>query len=125
MLPDMEERVSLQKRLDGHLLPPSGGLRREAFSRPAVDGLRARILAQIDHAVEIFEVDRLLYDIEVEAQHRWLRRMMAFDAYCARRDAARASGRRARRSTDTVEPVMNVELVRRSPAPAGPARGQG
>jgi hypothetical protein len=34
-----------------------------------------------------FELDRLLYDIEVEAQGRWLRNLMAFDAYCARRDA--------------------------------------
>ena len=93
MLPGMEERVSLQKRLEGHLPPPSGSLRREAFARPAAGGLRARILAQIDRAVDIFEVDRLLYDIEVEAQQRWLRRMMAFDAYCARRDAARAGGR--------------------------------
>jgi hypothetical protein len=96
MLHGMEERVSLQKRLEGHLPPPSGSLRREAFARPAAGGLRARILAQIARAVEIFEVDRLLYDIEVEAQHRWLRRMMAFDAYCARRDAAaRGSGRPA------------------------------
>jgi hypothetical protein len=93
MLPDMEERVSLQQRLEGHLPPPAGPLRREAFTRSAAGGLRARILAQIDRAVEIFEVDRMLYDIEVEAQHRWLRRMMAFDAYCARRDAARGSGR--------------------------------
>ena len=93
MLPGMEERVSLQQRLEGHLPPPVGPLRREAFTRPAAGGLRARILAQIDRAVEIFEVDRMLYDIEVEAQHRWLRRMMAFDAYCARRDAARGSGR--------------------------------
>jgi hypothetical protein len=95
MLPDMEERVSLQKRLEGHLPPPGGSIDREAFTRPATGGLRARILAQIDHAVEIFEVDRLLYDIEVEAQHRWLRRMMAFDAYCARRDAARGSGQQS------------------------------
>jgi hypothetical protein len=93
MLPGMEERVSLQRRLEAHLPPPSGPLRREAFTRPAAGGLRARILAQIERAVEIFEVDRLLYDIEVEAQQRWLRRMMAFDAYCARRDAARGSGR--------------------------------
>ena len=26
-----------------------------------------------------FELDRMLYDIEVEAQHEWLRTMMAFD----------------------------------------------
>jgi len=95
MLPGMEERVSLEQRLEGHLAPPSPNHRREAFARPASGGLRARILAQIDQAVEIFEVDRLLYDIEVEAQHRWLRRMMAFDAYCARRDAARGSGRQS------------------------------
>jgi hypothetical protein len=94
MLPAMEERVSLESRLAGHLPPPSGPLRREAFVRPT-GGLRARILAQIDRAVEIFEVERLLYDIEIDAQQRWLRRMMAFDAYCARRDAARESGRPA------------------------------
>ena len=69
-------------------------MRRDAFARPATGGLRRRITAQIDRAVEIFEVDRLLYDIEVEAQGRWLRRMMAFDAYCARRDATQPTGRR-------------------------------
>jgi hypothetical protein len=90
----MEERVSLESRLAGHLPPPCGPLRRDAFVRPP-GGLRRRILAQIDRAVEIFEVDRLLYDIEIDAQQRWLRRMMAFDAYCARRDAAHASGRPA------------------------------
>jgi hypothetical protein len=89
----MEERRSLQQRLEGHLPPRSGPLRRGAFTGPTTGGLRARILVQIDRAVEIFEVDRLLYDIEIEAQQRWLRRMMAFDAYCARRDAARGSGR--------------------------------
>jgi hypothetical protein len=93
MLPGMEERVSLESRLAGHLPPPSGPLRREAFARPAGGGLRGRIVAQLDRAVEIFEVDRLLYDIEVDAQHQWLRRMMAFDAYYARREAARESGR--------------------------------
>ncbi len=89
MLPWMEEQVSLATRLAGHLPPPSAPLRREAFTRPATGGLRQRIMAQIDRAVEIFEVDRLLYDIEIDAQGRWLRQMMAFDAYCARRDAAR------------------------------------
>ena len=61
----------------------------------APGGLRPRIQAQIDRAVEIFEVERLLYDIEIDAQQLWLRRMMAFDAYCARRDASRESGRPA------------------------------
>ena len=101
MLPGMEERVSLQKRLEGTSrrprVPCAG--RRSRARRPAA--CAARILAQIDRAVEIFEVDRLLYDIEVEAQHRWLRRMMAFDAYCARRDAAPAgAGSRPRRLCD-------------------------
>jgi hypothetical protein len=93
MLPRMKERVSLESRLAGHLPPPSRPLRREAFARPEAGGLRQRIVAQVDRAVEIFEVDRLLYDIEVDAQQRWLRRMMAFDAYCARREAAPGSPR--------------------------------
>jgi hypothetical protein len=93
MLPGMEKRLSLENRLAGHLVPPSGPVGREAFTRPDGGGLRGRIQAQIDRAIEIFEVDRLLYDIEVDAQQRWLRRMMAFDAYCARRDERRASGR--------------------------------
>ena len=84
--PRMEERVSLERRLAGHVPPPSGPLRRDAFVR-APGGLRPRMQAQIDRAVEIFELERLLYDIEIDAQQRWLRRMMAFDAYCARRDA--------------------------------------
>jgi hypothetical protein len=57
----------------------------EAFAT-ASHGLRARIERSLDDAVLIFELDRLLYDIEVDAQHEWLRRLMAFDAYCARRD---------------------------------------
>ena len=51
----------------------------------------------LDAAVARFELDRLLYDIEVEAQHDWLRRMMAFDAFCARRDR---DARRRRRWRD-------------------------
>jgi hypothetical protein len=89
----MGEQVSLHDRLAGHLPARTRPLRREAFSRAGEGGLRARIVAQVDRAVEIFEVDRLLYDVEVDAQERWLRRMMAFDAYCARRDARAASGR--------------------------------
>jgi hypothetical protein len=91
----MDQPISLEGRLAGHLPPRLGPLRREAFERPATGGLRHRILAQVDRAVEIFEVDRLLYDIEIDAQQRWLRRLMAFDAYCARREAAQASGRPA------------------------------
>ena len=43
-------------------------MRREAFERTGSDALRARIQRRIDAAVEIFEIDRLLYDIEVEAR---------------------------------------------------------
>ena len=95
MLREMEQHVSLEERLAGHLPPRSEPLRRESFERTATSGLRDRIMAQVDRAIEIFEVDRLLYDIEIEAQQRWLRRMMAFDAYYARRNAARASGQPA------------------------------
>jgi hypothetical protein len=80
--------VSLEQRLSGHV--PSPGARRvtrRSFSGPARGGLRARIDRSLDQAVQIFELDRMLYDIEIDAQHRWLRRLMAFDAYCARRDA--------------------------------------
>ena len=87
--------MSLENRLAGHLPPRSEPLRREVFEHSATGGLRHRILAQVDRAIEIFEVDRLLYDVEIEAQQRWLRRMMAFDAYYARREAARASGQPA------------------------------
>ena len=84
----MAERVWLEDRLAGHI-PPGLGRRvhRNAFSRTGGHGLRARIERRIDEAVLIFEVDRLLYDIEVEALQAWIRRMVAFDAYCARRDA--------------------------------------
>ena len=81
----MVERVSLDERLRGHVPPSRRAVRRSAFAAPK--GLRARIQRQLDQAVEIFELDRLLYDVEVEAQHAWIRRMVAFDAYCARRDS--------------------------------------
>jgi len=80
--------VSLEQRLDGHVpSPATRRVTRGSFNGPARGGLRARIQASIDRAVRIFELDRLLYDIEVEAQDRWLRNLMAFDAHCARRDA--------------------------------------
>ena len=49
--------------------------------------MRARIQRRIDATIEIFETDRLLYDVEVEAMAAWIRRLVAFDAYCARRDS--------------------------------------
>jgi len=80
--------VSLEQRLDGHVPSPvTRRVTRGSFNGAARGGLRARIQASIDRAVRIFELDRLLYDIEVEAQGPWLRTLMAFDAYCASRDA--------------------------------------
>ena len=83
----MAERVSLDDRLAGHVRPGRVRVRREAFERTGTDTLRARIQRRIDAAVEIFETDRLLYDVEVEAMAAWIRRLVAFDAYCARRDS--------------------------------------
>lgn len=83
----MQGSVSLQQRLEGHVPSPSARRVTRASFRGSGGALRRRIDASLDEAVQIFELDRLLYDIEVDAQHAWLRRLMAFDAYCARRDA--------------------------------------
>jgi hypothetical protein len=81
--------VSLEQRLAGHVPPTSSRrVQRRAFAGTSHRGLRARIERQLDDAVQIFELDRLLYDIELDAQREWLGRLTAFDAYCARRDAA-------------------------------------
>ena len=88
----MRESISLERRLAGHIPPASGRpIGRGAFAGAHQRGLRGRLERNLDQAVEIFELDRLLYDIEVDALGAWLRNLMAFDAYCARRDAA--SGR--------------------------------
>ena len=85
----MQGLPTLEQRLAGYVSSPPRRLRRRAFRTAARGGLRARIDRQLEAAVRVFEIDRLIYDIEVEAQHEWLRRLMAFDAYCARRDAAK------------------------------------
>jgi len=88
MIEPMRGSVSLEQRLAGHLPAPSSRrIRREAFTQDHRNGLRARLQRSLDDAVLTFELDRLLYDIEVDAQGEWLRRMMAFDAYYARRAA--------------------------------------
>jgi hypothetical protein len=61
---------------------------RAAFERMSRQGLRSRLDERLEDAIAIFELDRLLFDVEVEAQREWLARLVAFDAYCARRDAA-------------------------------------
>lgn len=85
----MQGSVSLQQRLEGHVPSPSARRVTRASFRGPNGGLRRRIDASIDEAVAIFELDRLLYDIEIEAQDAWLRRLMAFDAYYAARDGGR------------------------------------
>lgn len=84
----MQGSVSLEERLKGHIPPASSRrIRREAFTHDHRNGLRARLQRSLDDAVLTFELDRMIYDIEVDAQNEWLRRLMAFDAYCARRAA--------------------------------------
>ena len=78
----------LDWRLEPYQVGQRAGVSRASFDRVHMRGLRSRLSARLDEAVEIFEIDRLLYDIEVDAQHAWLRNLMAFDAYCARREAA-------------------------------------
>ena len=92
----MEERVSLASRLDGS--PPgrrrarcSGRLHAHGHGRSA----RADPCAQLDDAVLIFELDRLMYDIEIDAQQRWLRRLMALRRLL--RPARRSAEERAAR----------------------------
>ena len=86
----MSQRVSLEQRLAAHVPdPPTRRVTRAAFEAIPRGGLRTRLQQSLDDAVQIFELDRMLYDIEVDAQHEWLRRLMAFDAYCARRDSRR------------------------------------
>jgi hypothetical protein len=78
----------LDQRLQPYQVGQRAGVSRASFDRVHMRGLRPRLSARLDEAVEIFELDRLLYDIEVDAQHAWLRNLMAFDAYCARRESA-------------------------------------
>jgi hypothetical protein len=76
----------LGRRLRPYSRPAGAPLRPGAFrERPAHGTLRERVAARVDDAVERFELDRLLYDIEVDALNAWVRRMVAFDAYCAKR----------------------------------------
>jgi len=86
--------VSLDRRLAAVVHRPRRSLPDGAFA-PPLSGLRdrveERIAADVERMVDRFQVDRLLYDIEVEAMAAWLRRLVAFDAYCARR-AQRGGG---------------------------------
>jgi hypothetical protein len=77
----------LDQRLAPYTARKRAGVSRASFDRVHLRGLQPRLSARLDEAVAIFELDRFLYDIEVDAQHAWLRNLMAFDAYCARRAA--------------------------------------
>ena len=79
---------SLEQRLAAYSAVPRRPSPRAAFRRARMGCLRPRLDGMLERTVARFELDRLLYDIEVDAQHEWLRRLMAFDAYCARRDSA-------------------------------------
>jgi hypothetical protein len=75
---------TLEERLALYGGGRAGG-RRRPFRQSAVRGLRERIQAQLEATVARFEIDRAIYEIEVDAMHAWLRNLVAVDAYCARR----------------------------------------
>jgi hypothetical protein len=81
----MHGSQSLEQRLAGYTARGGRSGARSAFRGAHLRGLRPRVDRLLDEAVSIFELDRLLYDIEIDAQHAWLRNLIAFDAFCARR----------------------------------------
>ena len=82
-------RKSIDELLAPYDTPPRPGAGRAAFTRRSASSLRGRIDAQIEHLVARFELDRMLYDLELDAQRRWLANLAAFEAYAARRDRRR------------------------------------
>jgi hypothetical protein len=71
----MRRSVSLEQRLVGHI--PDWGERRLVrgdFSGAHHRGLHGRIQRRLDDTVLMLELDRLIYDIEVDAQHSCKRR---------------------------------------------------
>jgi hypothetical protein len=80
----MTGRSTLEERLapygGGHV-----GARQPPFPKSELRGLRQRIQMQLEAAVARFEIDRAIYEIEVDAMNAWLRNLVEFDAYCARR----------------------------------------
>ena len=72
-------------RLAPHL-PDVDGRCVERLEVVDVRGLRTRIERDLEAAVLTFELDRLLFEIEVDAMRGWLRKLQRFDAYCAERD---------------------------------------
>jgi hypothetical protein len=84
----MRGSQSLEQRLAVYSARRPRAGTRAAFERMPRQGLRSRLDARLDEAIAIFELDRLLYDIEVDAQQEWLARLVDFDAYYAERAGA-------------------------------------
>ena len=80
----MTVALSLEERLAQYGGGRVGGCRRP-FRQSRLSGLRVRIEEQLDAVAARFELDRAIYEVEVDAMHAWLRNLVAFDAYCARR----------------------------------------
>jgi hypothetical protein len=78
---------SLEQRLAPYTAVPRRPSPRAAFRRARIGALRPRLDDMLERTVARFELDRLLYEIEVDAQDAWLRNLVAFDAFCAGRDA--------------------------------------
>jgi hypothetical protein len=76
--------LSLEERLAQYGGGRVGGCR-QPFRRGRLSGLRERLLEQLEAAAARFELDRAIYEIEIDAMHAWLRNLVEFDAYCARR----------------------------------------
>jgi len=79
---------SLEQRLAAYSAVPRRPSPRAAFRRARMGCLRPRLDGMLERTVARFELDRLLYDIELDAQDAWLRNLVAFDAFRARREAA-------------------------------------
>ena len=87
----MDERADADRGdelSEPHRAAPAGrgGSRVDRLDVVDVRGLRTRIEHEIEDALLIFELDRMIYEIEVDAQRRWLRTLQRFEAYCAERD---------------------------------------
>jgi hypothetical protein len=81
----MKGTKPLEELLAPYSAGPRPGAGRSAF-RSSSTPLRRRIDAQVDRLAQRFSLDRLLYDVEVDAQARWLANLAAFDAYAAERE---------------------------------------
>ena len=81
----MDRGDDLSGRIEPHL-PEAAGRSVDRLDVVDVRGLRTRIDHAVEDALLIFELDRMIYEIEVDAQRRWLRTLQRFEAYCAERD---------------------------------------